>query len=1005
MKYRLISSGRLQEGVEKQQALAEIKRITGLSEAKIEQALLSGRPKKVISSTDKEKITALYHALQDAGLDVEFKAVSDAPANPQARKRDAGSTREAGRQASSGNRLPWKRWAVASLFLILISAAAASGYAWYWLQRPLPPAVAAAEKALFDGNLVAIGLIDVEKLVTLERYWFGELDPDALPVAEAQKGLLEALFTGPANFRENLKQVVFSVNTSPEGKQGRQVMLLSGRFDSGTLLKALGGTYRLEKLGDNRWSLTEKPKSQKPKPVCKKDQQKQQKPKSFYLQVSPEWVMLFDDQAHGDQLWERLQANHVVNQVDSRWRSYRQGRLASLMVLIPGEAGRAIGGMPGMMAQGAASQAPQLKAVAVALGVEPLKGGLNANVHLMSEDAAWLGEIEGKTQQQLDELSQNSQALSPTLAGLFSRVSVAGRSDAVDIDVRLDTRIFNDIGQIAKEGMGSLLGGGMSSGGGSGEIQAEQINEHPQQYANLNLTGLPPFRDKYASQPPLYSQGAFAVDFKSIQPTKEGVLEIWLEGMVGLPEHQDHRFNEIGKLSMSVSSVQDAAGRELLRDERCKTRNELMGRSPNHEAETNANHHTDHGWVWKHVRLNPGVSVEQIARIKGQLSFTLPSRVRRFKVPLKPGEAVEHGGLRFYLSDIKPSEISYQISGASEQLLEVRGLNGKGQVLRQGWKMSSMEGGQVTQGFQGEVKALEIYVAEQYFRRKAGFELTNLFRMPEKKDEGKSPEWFAPEGIEAKRWQDYAALNMAELKVDPKKDWQIWGKDIMPIAEGSWAPVRMFITHTPKQWGNNPMAHIYYPQLQELPGVLSGISYRIDEPAGKEGAAVQYHTASYWYNSESGEVLVKHALAGKPMALTSISLQTGLADNQKLDRLKGELIFRLPTKTQSTRLALNELWNGQTVDGVTVTVSEVSGGMFPGYGMKIEGAIEKLVNLHGISAQGTRVAATPVNFQSDGYWTMTLPFGKGIEEVELVTASAQEVMRYPFDFVPAYPGK
>jgi hypothetical protein len=1004
MKYRLISTGRLREGVDRARALAGIKKATGLGESKIERELLSGRPKKLISSPDKEKITALYHALQDAGLEVEFITDAEILSKPKSQKPDPKTA--ATNHPSQGSPLRWKRWLAASLLLILLSLASAGGYTWYWLQRPLPPAVAVAEKALFDNGLVVIGLVDVEKLVTLERDWFGGLDPNALPVDEKQQGLLKELFTGPAHFRENLKQVVFSANVQKGDKQGKQVMLLSGRFNADALLQTLRGSYKLKKLSDNRWSLTEKKRAKnKTKPVCKKDEQKPKKTKPFYVQVSPEWVMLFDDQAHGDKVWERLQANHVINQVDSRWRAYRQGQLASVMVMVPHKAGKAIGGMPGMMAQGAMGKAPEIKAVAASLGVEPLKAGLNANFHLASGDAAWIGEAEAKTRQQLVEMRQNSQAFSPTLSELFSRVSVASAADALEIDVGLDAQIFNDISQIMKEGMGSLFGAGMSSGGGRGEVAAERIDENPQRYADLNLKGLPPFKDKYSSQPPLFSRGEFAVDFKSIQPNKGGVLEIWLEGKVGLPEHQDRRFNDIGKLSMMVNSVQDAAGKELLRDELCISRNELMGRSPNHEEETNANHHTDHGWVWKHVRLIPGVNVEQIARIKGELNFIMPSQVRRFDVPLKAGEAVEHLGLRFYLSGIKPSEISYQVSGLNDHLLEVRGLNSKGQVLRRSWKMSSMDDERTTQSFEGEVKALEIYVAERFFRRKTGFELTNLFRAPEKKEEGKKPQWFAPERIEAKRWHEYAALNMDALKVDPKMDWQIWDKNINPIAEGSWSPIRMFITHTPKQWGNNPMAHIYYPQLNELPGVLSGMSYRVDEPAEKEGATVHYHQASYWYDSDSGEVVVKDAIEGQPIALNNITLQTGLGDNQKLERLKGEIIFRLPTKTRSTRLALNDLWNGQTVDGVTITVAEVSGGMFPGYGLKIEGEIEKLVNLHGLSSAGERVVASPVNFQTGGYWTMTLPFGKGVEEVELVTASAQEVLRYPFDFVPEYQGE
>lgn len=99
---------------------------------------------------------------------------------------------------------------------------------------------------------------------------------------------------------------------------------------------------------------------------------------------------------------------------------------------------------------------------------------------------------------------------------------------------------------------------------------------------------------------------------------------------------------------------------------------------------------------------------------------------------------------------------------------------------------------------------------------------------------------------------------------------------------------------------------------------------------------------------------------------------------------------------------MNDLWNGQAVDGITVTPAEVSGGAFPGYGLKIEGNIGKLTNLHGLSATDERVGASSVNFQDAGYCTRTLPFGKGIKEVELVTVSAQEMLRYPFYSVPSY---
>ncbi len=105
------------------------------------------------------------------------------------------------------------------------------------------------------------------------------------------------------------------------------------------------------------------------------------------------------------------------------------------------------------------------------------------------------------------------------------------------------------------------------------------------------------------------------------------------------------------------------------------------------------------------------------------------------------------------------------------------------------------------------------------------------------------------------------------------------------------------------------------------------------------------------------------------------------------------------TKTTSTRYNLDKLWAGKTIDGFTATLSDVERGMFSGYSIKIEGEIDKLVNLHGLDAEGKRIVANLVNFQQARFWTMTLPF-KGVTEVELVTAIKQATFVYPFNVVP-----
>lgn len=117
-----------------------------------------------------------------------------------------------------------------------------------------------------------------------------------------------------------------------------------------------------------------------------------------------------------------------------------------------------------------------------------------------------------------------------------------------------------------------------------------------------------------------------------------------------LPDNTDGRYNGSSKLSLSVTSVQDPPGRELLADERCLSRNDLTGRSPNHLPEDNTQHQQDHAWVWKHLRLKPGSKVNDIAHIDGQLRFSIPTRVQRHPVRLRAGEVIETAGLRFYLA-------------------------------------------------------------------------------------------------------------------------------------------------------------------------------------------------------------------------------------------------------------------------------------------------------------------------------------------------------------------
>ncbi|MCI5115129.1 MAG: hypothetical protein D3920_05235 [Candidatus Electrothrix sp. AW2] len=75
MEYHLISQGRLFTGAKEKECIVMLQRITKLSEEQVRKTLLNGRPRKLFSSDDKEKVKKFSQAYRKAGLVVEIKKI------------------------------------------------------------------------------------------------------------------------------------------------------------------------------------------------------------------------------------------------------------------------------------------------------------------------------------------------------------------------------------------------------------------------------------------------------------------------------------------------------------------------------------------------------------------------------------------------------------------------------------------------------------------------------------------------------------------------------------------------------------------------------------------------------------------------------------------------------------------------------------------------------------------------------------------------------------------
>ena len=183
---------------------------------------------------------------------------------------------------------------------------------------------------------------------------------------------------------------------------------------------------------------------------------------------------------------------------------------------------------------------------------------------------------------------------------------------------------------------------------------------------------------------------------------------------------------------MQVTEVTSMDGQSLLSDQQCGpvrntgwTDSAFVSRGSTFVGNEIAYYPT----VAIDKQLNLGeVDAGDVAAIRGEIEFQLPAEVRsiRIEAPFN-GQVVETDDVRVKFRDGSASSLSYQTSGDTRRILEVRALNANGQVLDRGSSMSSGvwfgSGKNVSSDFYGTVAAAEVVLAERFEPVSYQFEL------------------------------------------------------------------------------------------------------------------------------------------------------------------------------------------------------------------------------------------------------------------------------------------
>ena len=174
---------------------------------------------------------------------------------------------------------------------------------------------------------------------------------------------------------------------------------------------------------------------------------------------------------------------------------------------------------------------------------------------------------------------------------------------------------------------------------------------------------------------------------------------------------------------MQVTAVDTHDGRSLLTDRECgPTRNSGW---TDRAMVMSASRFVDNEIVYYPTvtigkQLNLGtVGAQDISAIRGEIEFQLPTEVKILRVEAPFGDrVVETDSVRVKFRDGGTSNLSFQTSGDTRRILDIRGLNANGQVLESGSSMSSdvwFGGGKnVSMEYYGSVAAAEVVLAERF---------------------------------------------------------------------------------------------------------------------------------------------------------------------------------------------------------------------------------------------------------------------------------------------------
>lgn len=925
MAWKLVFRGKLANGVTPDQAAERLAEMFHQGAETVRQRLFldrSVRVKTVETESEARRFAAVF---AKAGVELDVEPLGEqSPPSPTIPRETV--TR------------PKRRYGLLGAGVAVLAVVAAGAwYAWPVVRNGATSVdQVAASRALATSSMIALGHLDIERAMELQERLLGAPDPDALLTDE--EGLWQSLLRAGIDPGERIDDVLGGVYTDGEGASWAVVVLgripverlrgwIEARFDVESF-EASTGTVFFTWIDEETCE---------PSPL-------------HAARISESSVVL----AAADEieaLQRRLEAPAAAERAIDEWLVRTEEHVLTLGIFNPTSIGRTAEGLAGMVL-GQAGHAVRL-ADAVYLGVAPalMPPGVVVSGALESADAQFLSTAHETASTWLTSAKASAEQNDPDLADIYDRIDVSLDGHSLSAGVRLDTNLDDELRRLVRATLQRAFQVRIGPPGGSNAATGEKIDEDPARFANASVAQLEVY-DAFGSGffEPQWQRGPFAAAVSKLERSREGRLEVSLraEGR-GLPNLGER--SEL--VRWRVTDVIDGRGESLMPARECGP---VRGREWTAATQvTEGSYFADGELVRfpkvaleKSVILAEGARAGDVAAIRGELEFRLPSEVRsiRLDAPLA-GKVVERDDLRVRFEPASERSISYQASGDTARLLSVRALNAAGEVLEKGGSTRGENwlraGEYASIQIHGAPASVEVIVAETFEPLRYGFELPGAYPPI-----GTAPARARPAATFAtpEALARALALGSPEVAFDHAE----------PAAVTTAGPALVVVQRIQASalTGLFAQMEIYVPQAMPLRGQLNGVSIVLDRVELANGEVVGLDLAApvalrsegaYWLNGEYTPN------PDKPWLKGSATVQAAEYDGPRPAIVHGRVVFRSVADPIEATMsaALGSRWNE---DGAEISVDQWRENELR---VRIPAGAERIVSLVALDASGKAV--------------------------------------------------